>query len=102
MKRIYVTPKVQRNLKILGEQIRLARLRRNFSMSLIAERAQITRPTLAKIEKGCPEVAIGIIAKVLMAIGNLDSDLTIVARDDIVGRTYQDLGMKTPRRSRKR
>jgi len=101
-KKIYVTTRTSKILKELGENIRLARLRRNFSSALIAERAMITRPTLIKVEKGSPDVAIGIYAKVLNAIGGLDEDLRDVAKDDIVGRTYQDLNMKTPRRSRKR
>ncbi|MBR0090092.1 MAG: helix-turn-helix domain-containing protein, partial [Lachnospiraceae bacterium] len=49
----------------MGEQIRLARLRRKYSVKLIAERAGISRATLWKVEKGDAGVAIGIYAKVL-------------------------------------
>ena len=99
-KEIIILPKVEKNLKIMGEQIKLARLRRNFSMQLIADRAQISRPTLQKVERGAPDVAIGIYARVLMALGGMDDDLTLVCKDDIAGRTYQDLNIKVNKRSR--
>ena len=70
-------------------------------MQLVADRAQISRPTLQKVEKGSPDVAIGIYAKVLMALGGMDKDLTLVARDDVAGRTYHELGLKVRRRSSK-
>ena len=41
----------------MGEQIKLARLRRDLSMDIVAERAAISRATLTKIEKGDPSVA---------------------------------------------
>ena len=40
------------SLKNLGENIRNARKRRRITMALLAERAKISRVTLAKIEKG--------------------------------------------------
>ena len=100
-KEIVVLPNVKNNLRIMGEQIRLARLRRNFSMELIAKRAHISRPTLQKVERGAPDVAIGTYANVLMALGGMDKDLTLVAKDDETGRTYYELGIKVKRRSSK-
>jgi predicted transcriptional regulator len=47
------------NLSVVGEQIRLARLRRDLSIEQIAERAQCSRITVAKLEKGLPTVSIG-------------------------------------------
>ena len=84
-----IMPKTMRQLEIVGEQIRLARLRRKYSVYLIAERAGISRATLWKVEKGDPGVAIGIYAKVLAAIG-LPNDITLLARDDELGRIIQD------------
>ena len=52
-------PQTQEILNQMGEQIRLARLRRHLSAELVAERAGISRMTLSNIEKGSASVAIG-------------------------------------------
>ena len=51
------------DMKLVGEQIRLARLRRNLSMEQIAERATCSVPSLASVENGKPTVSIGIYLK---------------------------------------
>lgn len=89
-------------LKKMGEQIKLARLRRNLSVLVICERADISRSTLWQIEKGNPSVAIGSYANVLHAIGGLDKDLLLVAKDDELGRAYQDLNLITKKRINKK
>ena len=86
----------------MGEQIKLARLRRQLSAELIAERAGISRATLWNVEKGSPSVAIGTYAAVLHALNNLDKDLLLVAKDDEFGRKMQDLNMKVKNRAPKR
>ncbi|MCH4064092.1 MAG: helix-turn-helix domain-containing protein [Lachnospiraceae bacterium] len=78
----------------VGEQIRMARLRRKLPVEMVAERADISRATLWKIEKGDPSVAIGSYLKVLNALG-LQKDMEKLAADDVLGRTLQDLGMET-------
>lgn len=60
---------VRRALRKLGANIRDARRRRRISTEIMAERASISRTTLAKIEKGDPGVALGNYAKVLFALG---------------------------------
>jgi DNA-binding XRE family transcriptional regulator len=92
-----IMPKTIRQLEIVGEQIKLARLRRKYSTALIAERAGISRATLWKVEKGDPGVAIGIYAKVLAAIG-LPNDITLLARDDELGRIIQDAELLNKKR----
>ena len=77
----------------MGEQIKLARLRRNLSAELVAERAGISRASLWNVEKGSPSVAIGIYAAVLHALNNMDKDLLLVAKDDVMGRRMQDLNL---------
>ena len=47
-----ILPATQDILSSMGEQIKLARLRRNLSVELVAERADISRATLWKVEKG--------------------------------------------------
>lgn len=84
-----IMPRVQKQLEQVGEQIKLARLRRKYSAKLIQERAGISRATLWKVEKGDPGVAIGIYAKVLSAIG-LPDDITLLARDDDLGHVIMD------------
>jgi len=60
---------VKRALAKLGEDIRTARLRRRIPMTLMAERAFITRTTFGKVEKGDPGVSLGIYATVLFILG---------------------------------
>jgi transcriptional regulator with XRE-family HTH domain len=83
-------PSLKRILVELGENIRLARLRRKFSTTLIAERAGIARNTLRAIERGN--------ANVLLCLG-LEKDLLLIARDDVLGRKIQDAGLSIKARA---
>ncbi|SDB40189.1 Helix-turn-helix domain-containing protein [Desulfonatronum thiosulfatophilum] len=60
---------VRQGLVHLGEDLRRARLRRGLKMTLVAERAGISRETLAKIQKGDPGVSMGAYAAVIFALG---------------------------------
>jgi len=82
-------PKAQKAASILGENIKLARLRRKYSTQQVSERANISRPTLVSIEKGNPNVSIGAYIKVLFVLG-LDKDILNIAKDDELGRRLQD------------
>ena len=95
-------PLTQEILNQMGEQIRLARLRRHLSAELVAERAGISRMTLSNIEKGSPSVAIGSYAAVLHALNGMDMELLLVAKDDELGRKLQDLELPTRRRAPKK
>ena len=86
------------NLQIVGEQIRLARLRRALSISQIAERAMCTELTVMRVEKGTPTVSMGIYLRVLFALG-LDESILYLAKDDEMGRTLQDLDLKHRQRA---
>ena len=46
--------KAEQNLRIVGEQIRLARLRRDLSIAQIAERASCSELTVMRVERGTP------------------------------------------------
>ena len=92
-KTLQILPETQRILETMGEQIKKARLRRNIATELIAERAGISRATLWAVEKGSPTVAIGAYAAVLHALGGMDKDLELVAKDDELGRKMQDLNL---------
>ncbi len=82
-------PRAQKTISVLGENIKLARLRRKFSAEQVAQRADISRPTLVSIEKGNPNVTIGAYVKVLSVLG-LENDIMEVAKDDNLGRRLQD------------
>ena len=101
-KKIVLTPSIQRILKRMGEQIKLARLRRNLSMEIIADRSGLGRTTVWAIEKGSPSVSMGAYAKVLHAIEGMDKDLLLICKDDAKGRLIQDLGLTVARRAPKR
>lgn len=94
-------PKYERMMQTLGENIRLARLRRDLSSEQVAERAGISRNTLIKIEKGDDGVAIGMYLRVLIVMG-LQDNLLLVAKDDELGRRLQDAGLLTKERASKR
>ena len=85
----------------LGEDIRLARLRRDLSAEQVAERAGLSRNTLLKIEKGDEGVAIGKYLRVLIVLG-LQDNLLFVAKDDELGRKLQDAGLLLKERATKR
>lgn len=95
-----ILPSLRRKMEKMGEQIALARLRRNLSVNLVAERAGISRTTLWAIENGSPNVAFGSYAKVLLAL-NLADDLLLIAQDDIVGKRMQDLKLPVRKRATK-
>jgi transcriptional regulator with XRE-family HTH domain len=94
-------PKAQKAVSTLGENIKLARLRRKYSTQQVSERANISRPTLLSIEKGNPNVSIGAYVKVLMVLG-LEKDITAVAKDDDLGRRLQDANLVIKERAPKR
>ena len=100
-KTVIVMPETQRILEQMGEQIKLARLRRNLAAELVAERAGISRATLWSIEKGTPSVSVGMYAAVLHALGGMDADFTLVAKDDEFGRKLQDLNIQTRARAKR-
>ena len=87
--------KLEQKMQTVGEQIRLARLRRDLSVAQVAERATCSPMTIARIEKGAPTVAIGIYLRVLYAL-QLDDDILLLAKKDEMGRALQDLLAMNP------
>ena len=96
-----IMPDTQEILSTMGEQIKLARLRRNITVAMVADRSGVSRATISKIEKGAPSVAIGTCAAVLHALNGLDKELLKVAKDDELGRKLQDLGLLVGKRARR-
>jgi transcriptional regulator with XRE-family HTH domain len=60
---------VRSGLKKLGGDLKKARLKRRLKMIVVADRAGISRETLAKIQKGETGVSIGAYAAVIFALG---------------------------------
>lgn len=101
MSKSQLLPTAQKILELLGENIRLARLRRKLNAQQVAERANIGRKTLWAIEKGSPGVAIGSYIQVLFVL-NLEKDLLKIAGDDVLGRKLQDAGLTVKERAPKK
>lgn len=96
-KAFHIYPSAVKELEELGQRLRDARLRRRFSMDTVCARADISRPTLCKVEQGDPSVALGAYLQVLRVLG-LVSDLSFLAKEDSLGRQLQD--EELPRRRR--
>jgi transcriptional regulator with XRE-family HTH domain len=98
---VILLPTARQVLEQFGESIRLARLRRKISTTLLAERAGISRSTLWQIEKGTPTVAIGAYVQVLFVMG-LEKNWLAGITEDPLGRKLQDIGLITKKRAPKR
>jgi len=76
---------VKRALARLGADIKSARIRRQITAGMMAERAFVTRPTLNKVEKGDASVSMGIYATVLFVLGMTErlGELADVRHDEL-------------------
>ena len=83
-------PKHKKILEKVGENIKLARKRRDLTTIQVSERAAIDRSTLVRIEKGDSRVSLGAYFNVLRVLG-LQEDFLKIATDDEFGRRLQDL-----------
>jgi len=88
-KKVTISPALESILKAVGENIKLARLRRKITTTMLAERAGISRVTLRKVENGESSVTMSTYANVLFCLG-LEKDLLHLAGDDPLGRRLQD------------
>lgn len=77
---------VTRALRKLGHDLKDARRRRRLPMAIVAQRASISEPTLIRIERGDPKVAVGSYATVLFVMGMSERLADLVdAKNDPVG-----------------
>jgi DNA-binding XRE family transcriptional regulator len=77
---------VARALRKLGNDMKDARRRRRIPIAIAAQRASISKPTLMRIERGDPKVAIASYATVLFVLGMADRLAELAdARNDDVG-----------------
>ena len=98
---ISLYPASAREMVALGQRLKDARLRRRFSMETVCSRADISRPTLYKVEKGDPSVAFGIFVQVLRVMGLVES-LSLIAKEDVLGRRLQDESLPHRQRAPRR
>ena len=101
-KKIIISPTLKKILRSVGENIKLARLRRKITTTMLAEHADISRVTLRRVENGESGVAIGVYASVLFCLG-LEKDLLLLGDNDTLGRRLQDAELtRTKKRVPKR
>ena len=86
--------KLEQKMSVVGEQIKLARLRRNLSVAQVAERATCSPLTVSRIGKGT-------YLRVLYAL-QLDDDILWLVKEDKLGKALQDLSLKTRERASKK
>lgn len=96
-----IFPMEQKLLAQLGERLKLARMRRKLSTTVVAQRAGISRSSLYKAEAGDAGVTMGTYLRVMAVLG-LEMDINALASDDKVGRKLQDLALETPSVSARR
>ena len=86
----------------VAQQLAQLRARLPDSAEQVAERAGISRSTLHLIESGAPGTSLGKLLQVLVVLG-MESDLSGIAADDLLGRKLEDARLtETRRRAPKR
>jgi len=81
MSKFEIPAQVAEQVVQLGQRIRIARIRRGWSVADLASKAGINRNTLTALELGKPGTAVGLCFTVLWALG-LDRTLDGVADPD--------------------
>ena len=90
-------PSTEELLRLLGERLRLARLRRRLTAKQVAERAGMAPMTLRSLERGGSGVTMGAYLAVMQVLG-IEKDIDLLAKDDPLGRELQD--SRLPSRAR--
>lgn len=86
-------------LRKLGESILIARKRRKITKKNMAERMFVSIPTLNRLEKGDPNVGIGILASALWCLG-LHRQISSIANPDSdeIGKSLELNRLRTPKK----
>lgn len=88
---------IESPLKQLGQRLKEARLSRNESQELFAQRLGITRQSYSRMEKGSPQTLIGNWLAASSLLGRLDEwDALLAEKDDL----FAKFEYKTNRRQR--
>jgi transcriptional regulator with XRE-family HTH domain len=76
-----LAPEAAHALSRLGEQIRIARKRRQMTLDGLAGRMFVTRKTVSRLEKGDPGVSLSVLASALWVLG-FEKDLLQLANPE--------------------
>lgn len=75
-----------RSLAALGERLREARLRRNWSQAETAQKAGLSEGSIKKVEAGSPRITMAAYASVLDVFGLPSAfDAVLAPGDDVIG-----------------
>lgn len=88
-------PRAQRQIRLLGERLRAARMRREMTQADLAARVGVSVPTIAKLESGDTSTSFSTVLRVLAALG-LEADIDKLAVEDALGRELQDRRLRRP------
>ena len=75
---MYTPSKAKEALVQLGEQIRMARKRRQWTIAELAKKIGVSSPTIMALEKGEPTVSVGLLVSTLWTLG-LETELRNLA-----------------------
>lgn len=64
-----ISPQTSEALRLLASSIRVHRLRRNWSIDELATRVGVSHPTIIKLERGDPRVAVGTVLEAATLVG---------------------------------
>jgi len=81
LRKLIIPMQVEDRLQRLGARVRVARIRRGWSVADLAAKASINRNTLTSLESGKPGTSVGVWVTVLWALG-IDNTLEAVADPD--------------------
>lgn len=89
-------------LKKLGQRLKEARLARNESQELFAQRLGLTRQSYSRMEKGSPQTLIGNWLAASSILGRLDDWKDVLAEKEDLFAKFEKKGSKRQRAGGKR
>jgi transcriptional regulator with XRE-family HTH domain len=92
-------PAAGQALRALGENLAIARVRRNESQRAWAKRLGISVPTLIRMERGDPGVGVGIYATALWLMGRVNALASLAAPSEDRGALETDVREAAQRRA---
>lgn len=93
---------VMAHLRLLGENLAIARKRRREPLKSWAERIGVSEPTLMRMEKGDPSVSMGVYATALWLMGRSQTMAEFAAPEHDLGALEEVVRVAQARSVRKR